>query len=547
MAGNPAQFPGSGSAAALGGRAALALCVSVAGFVAVGLLGPSVVTVRLAGAVAGRPPYSLGPGPPGWLAVGLTAAALLVGAGGLFAALRALRAGWVPEPWRWLAGGLAAVVGFLLVPPAASGDALIYAAYGRTAALGGDPYIDTPRALLAVGDPVGIATEGPWQGVTSVYGPVATAVQDAASRLGGTSMQQTVWWLSVADAGAWIAAGLLLLALAGADRAARSRVLVLYWLNPLLLWAVPFGGHNDGQALVFAVAALLALRRRSVVLGAVLSGALIGVAGAVKLTEGVVGLGLLWAVRRRPAAAVALCAAAGAVLAVAYLPHWPEAVHQTSSNSGFISSASPWQWIRGLLGLVMPGSAAQRVVSIAAWASVAVVAAAVFRRLVLRSDSTGLTTDSAGAVDPDAAGRARVADAVQAVAAVGLGWLVVGSYTLPWYDMVAWAPLMLVTASALDVILLVRTVTVCLAYVATRQVPPELAPSAALAFVADRFRDTVSPAVHLGLVVALVRWARRGRHPGLFGQVGAAAGGTADPNRSRSVSGQSPPVSIDLR
>ena len=483
----------------LGARAGAALTVSVGLVVLVGLLGPSDVIVALGGAVRGRPPYDLGLSPPAWVVVWATVLALLVGAGGLVLALRALSAGWCPSPRRWLAGGFVAVAGFLAVPPAASGDALVYAAYGRLAALGTDPYVITPRALIRTGDPVGLATEGPWQGVTSVYGPLATGVQEVASRLAGGSMQQTVWWLSVANAVAWIAAGVLLLALAAGDTRARSRVLVLYWANPLLLWAVPFGGHNDVQALAFAVGALLALRQRSVVLGAAVSGALIGLAGAVKLTEGIVGLGLLWAVRRRPVAALALCASAAAVLAVAYVPHLPEAFDQTSDNSGFVSSASPWRWVRSVIDVGLTGSASRSVVTALAWVAVLVVAVLLARR-VLRPVP----------VDPGTAdaGRHRVLDASRAVVAVTLAWTVLGSYTLPWYDMVVWAPIALIGPSTLDLLLLVRTTTVCLAYVATREVPADQAPSRALAFFTDRFRDTVSPLVHIALAVALVRWAR---------------------------------------
>lgn len=487
--------------ARLGVHAAVALAVSVALVVLVGLLGPSDVTVGLGGAVGGRPPYDLGFSPPAWLVVWTTVLALLLGAGGLLLALRALSAGWCPSPGRWLAGGAAAVLGFLAVPPAASGDTLVYAAYGRLAALGLDPYRVPPRSLLLGGDPVGVATEGPWQGVTSVYGPLATGVQEVASRLAGDSMQQTVWWLSVANALAWVVAGLLLLALAAGDTRARSRVLVLYWANPLLLWAVPFGGHNDVQALAFAMGALLALRHRSVVFGAALSGALIGLAGAVKLTEGIVGLGLLWAVRRRPVAALALCAAAAAVLALAYVPHLPEAFAQTSSNSGFVSSASPWRWVRSLLDVGLTGSLSGALVTALSWAAVLVVAALLARR-VLRP--RGEAPRPGG----DAAGRERVDDASRAVVAVTLAWTVLGSYTLPWYDMVVWAPITLLGASTLDLILLVRATTVCLAYVATREVPADEAPSRALAFVVDRIRDSVSPVVHIALAVVLVRWSR---------------------------------------
>lgn len=485
------------TAAGLGTRAGSALTVSVALVVLVGLLGPSKVTVGLGGAVAGRPPYDLGTSPPAWIPVWATVLALVLGAGGIVLALRAMAAGWSPSPRRWLVGGAAAVVGFLAVPPAASGDALVYAAYGRIAALGADPYVLTPRALLRAGDPVGVATEGPWQGVTSVYGPLATGVQEAASRLAGGSMQQTVWWLSVANALAWVAAGALLMVLAAGDPRARSRVLVLYWGNPLLLWAVPFGGHNDVQALTFALGALLALRQRSVVLGAALSGALIGLAGAVKLTEGIVGLGLLWAVRRRPVAAVALCASAAAVLAVLYVPHLPEAFHQTSGNSGFVSSASPWPWVRSVLDIGLARSTSGSVVTVLSWVAVLGLAALLAPRVLRPALPASLD-----------AGRARVLEGARAVVAVTLAWTVVGSYTLPWYDMVVWAPVTLVGASTLDLLLVVRATTVCLAYVATREVPADQAPSPALAFVTDRFRTTVSPLVHVALGVALVRWAR---------------------------------------
>lgn len=507
-------------------------------FVVVGILGPSDVTLGLTGAAAGRPAFSLGVSPPAWVVIAATAAALLMAAAGLVQALRAMAAGWVPQPRRWVLGGLAAVLSSLLVPPASSGDALIYAAYGRIAALGGDPYVDTPRALVAFGDPLGLGTEGPWQNVTSVYGPLASAVQEGASRLAGTSMQQTLWWLSVANVVTWIAAGLLLLlAVAGTDARARSRVLVLYWANPLLLWAVPFGGHNDSQALVFAVAALLALRIRPVLAGAAVAGALIGAAGTVKLTEGVVGLGLLWALRRRPAGMLVLCAAAAAVLAVAYLPHWPQAFAQTSDNSSFVSSASPWRWARQVIDLLLSGRAARRTVTAGAWIAVITVAALLFRRVVLGRDRAGghgaRRSSVAGPVSEP--GDGVVGDAARATVAVTVAWMVLGSYTLPWYDLVAWAPLTLVAASSLDLILVIRTATVCLAYIATRNVAPDLAPSGALKWVTDRVRDTVSPLVHIGLAVALVRWSggRDGRVTlprwlswGRAGRGGAAAVGS---------------------
>lgn len=540
--GAPDTALGTAAAGATARRAAGLLATAVLLTVLVGLLGASEVTLDLPGATGGLPPWGLGGAPPGWVVVLLTWIALLAGAGGLALALRALHGGWVPDPRRWLPAGVLAVLGSVLVAPMASGDPLIYAAYGRIAALGGDPYAVSPRVLIAYGDPIGLATEGPWQNVTSVYGPLATLVQAIASRLGGTSMHQTVFWMGVVDVLAWLAAGVLLLIAARGDRAARSRVLVLYWANPLLLWAVPYGGHNDSQALVFAVAALLALRIRRPVAGAALAGALIGLAGTVKLTEGIVGLGLLWAVRRRVSTVLALCAAAAVVLAAAYLPHTPQVFSQTSVNGSFISSASEWRWVRSLVDLGLTSSATRTTVSVLSWAGVAVLAVLLFRRVVLdparragRPDRRA-TPARPRADDPvDRRGEAadRCGEAARAVVAITVAWLVLGAYTLPWYDLVAWAPLTLLAGSALDLLLLVRTTTVCLAYVATRQVAPEYRLDPVTAWVADRVRDTLSPAVHVVLAVALARWGlgHRGRNllPGLRHRSGTPRRGTRVP------------------
>src|SRR3546814_3509817 len=49
-------------------------------------------------------------------------------------------------------------------------------------------------------DPVIAATERPWQGAKSVYGPIATWIQWFSSWVGGDSMQLTVWMLQLSVA-----------------------------------------------------------------------------------------------------------------------------------------------------------------------------------------------------------------------------------------------------------------------------------------------------------------------------------------------------------
>jgi hypothetical protein len=68
-----------------------------------------------------------------------------------------------------------------------------------------------------------------------VYGPLATGTEWAASALSSGSATSTVFWLKVWNALAFLAAALALGRLAGADRARRARVHLLWPLNPLML------------------------------------------------------------------------------------------------------------------------------------------------------------------------------------------------------------------------------------------------------------------------------------------------------------------------
>ena len=90
------------------------------------------------------------------------------------------------------------------------------------------------------------------------------------------------------------------------------------------------------------------------------------------------------------------------------------------------------------------------------------------------------------------------------------GWLLVGYYTLPWYDLQAWIPLCLLAASALDVVLLIRTTIICLAYISTRTLnPDQLVPGHLVAITRWIQRD-LSPWVHVLLAAYVVV---RLRHP----------------------------------
>ncbi len=140
------------------GRAGLAACgLSVALTFAVAAAGPSLMEPALPGR-PGQPPWSLAAHPAPALVTGLSATAILAGAAGLAVAIAALRRGWALRPAWLLAAGLGAALALAAVPPTGSADPLSYAAYGRIAATGHDPYVTTP----AVPGPAGaIPPPGP--------------------------------------------------------------------------------------------------------------------------------------------------------------------------------------------------------------------------------------------------------------------------------------------------------------------------------------------------------------------------------------------------
>ena len=80
--------------------------------------------------------------------------------------------GWRPNP-RHLLLASAVIVGIMVcLTPVGSSDVASYAAYGRIAAQGGNPYTTGPQAW---GDPAYTNAVGTmWKNQPSVYGPVAT-------------------------------------------------------------------------------------------------------------------------------------------------------------------------------------------------------------------------------------------------------------------------------------------------------------------------------------------------------------------------------------
>jgi hypothetical protein len=162
-------------------------------------------------------------------------AAMIVGTLAVPVGLSALRAGWQPDPVRLIAAGVLAVAVLAVTPPVGSTDMMDYATYGRIATLGHNPHVMTPYQLRRTGDPVARLSSKAWRNTPSVYGPVVTATEWAASRLGGSSAARTVWWLNTVVMGSgvrYILPFALLLLFVVLTVTARLRM----WVRPATQW-----------------------------------------------------------------------------------------------------------------------------------------------------------------------------------------------------------------------------------------------------------------------------------------------------------------------
>jgi hypothetical protein len=442
--GTPPDVRGPRVAAAVAGAASLVLLALTAA------LGPSSAAPPM-GPRTLTPPWNLDLHPPSelvtallWTAAGLGAAAVALG-------LRAVAAGVRPAPRRVAAVALAAVALLVAVPPLGSADHLSYVAYGRIAAEGGDPYAVPPSAWRGGTDPVVSGVRPPWQDTASVYGPVATGVMTATAWLAGPSLRLSVWLWQLVVGAAFLAVAYLLDRATRGDPAARARAVVVWTLNPLLLWQLVLGAHVDVLAAALALGALVAGARRPL-----LAGLLLGAATGTKAPYALTAVGLLWGVRTLPWASAVRAvlfglAGALAVLLPAHLAAGPHVFDQLRTASGFTSIASPWRAIVNLGDLVAKDALRPVVTPLALVLGLA-LGVLVLRRLLLPSSAPSRE-------------RSVPTDVAAVTVALSAGWVLTAPYALPWYVAIAWAPLALVPATFLDRALLAQLTVLTVAYV----------------------------------------------------------------------------------
>jgi len=423
--------------------------------------------------------------PPMLVYLALWAAALL-GGGGVIAGLAALARGARFPARPLLAASFVAVAAFTVLQPAGSTDTLSYASYGRIAAIGHNPYLMTPNQLRLIGDPVGQLANQVWKRQGSLYGPLATVEQRAAADLGGTSAARIVFWLKLWNALLFCAIALGLDRLLRSDPARRARAHLLWSLNPLLLWALIAAGHLDVLAAGASILALTLVRARPQdpvrgntdqqnELTGLAAGVLIGVAADFMLTYLLLGVALLWALRRQALAFGAALAGICVTVVPAYLPVGSPLIRALLERRGKASADNIYHLFPSLQGQMPPAADVAIVLGFLALATL------LLRRL------------------PDAAPRL---PAIQPALALGLAWLFLWYYQLPWYDTMIIGLLALYPASRLDYVVMWQFTagTFALMPGGSSRLPPH----GLLTVLNHDAKNFITPIMLIAAVVALV-------------------------------------------
>jgi Glycosyltransferase family 87 len=364
--------------------------------------------------------------------------------------------------------------------PKNSTDLWAYASYGRMMAeYDSSPYTHTPSDFP--NDTAAQRVKPLWEDTESVYGPLWNGISAAVVSVTETRRLATrIAFQSLAALSVFLA--VLLIARRTRDPAAAA----LIGLNPLVIFAVVNGGHNDalvGLALLAGV--LLAMRERFV-----LAGLAIAVAASVKIVA-LLGLAALavWIWRKRGArpAAITSGVAAGAVSLGYALSGGLDGLAPLREARLHVSRTSIWlladsEGRTNLFGLGRFYKFSPDYLSSAATLSTVVV-------LVLAAVLV--------------AGRLRDRTPALAVASALVAYLLAGSYVLPWYA--AWVVPLLVLEwrTLLTRLVLLWGALYLLAY-QYRQGLPRTVPFRLL-FAGNAVVLFLELAIIVGLVVMVVR------------------------------------------
>jgi len=356
---------------------------------------------------------------------------------GLAMMLWANSRGWSPNPRRvfWTAAGAVAVL--VNITPVGSSDAASYAAYGRIAALGYNPYTFLPADLPGgKNNPYTMLVSPQWQHTPSVYGPVATWTHLLAATIGGGKPWATIWVLMIMIGAAFLLTGYVLLRTA----ANPTRAVLLWVANPLLIIVLVIGGHMDALVALFAIVAIVLSRRCTRVWHDLVVGLLVGVAGDIKSVNAIfvalaIAISLIhdraWARLARTGVV-----AAATALGLYYFSYGFAAMKPALNASTMVISPTVWRAVEGIFG---HGHTVTTVIGFTWPLLMLLLAWYLYNRL-----------------SPD------VPTVVAATCALTFAWVLVAPWSLPWYTAVAWVAVALLPRNTLTRWLTLATATLAL-------------------------------------------------------------------------------------
>jgi hypothetical protein len=357
---------------------------------------------------------------------------------GLAGMLWAHSQGWRPDPRRLLLVSMGVVAVVVSLTPVGSSDVASYAAYGRIASLGGNPYTTSPLHFLGPHSAYTQVVGTVWQTQSSVYGPIATLIQSFAAWIGGTDPAITIWILMILNGAVFIGVGYVLLKTS--DDPVRA---TLFWVaNPVIIQQLVGGGQLDTFVAALAICAIQVARRFQNVWGDVLVGLLIGLAFAVKVNAGLIGVGLAWPLLRRHewTRATRMTAVALVTVAVEYSFYGLNALKSTFDGLKWVIMPSPWRLFQMLgQGLGVSQTTMTTIINCLWPIAMFVVAWIIYRRI--SSDQPR---------------------EVVAPFALTFAWVVVAPWVFAWYTALAWATLALVPRNRMTRWLTLVTVVLAL-------------------------------------------------------------------------------------
>jgi hypothetical protein len=337
---------------------------------------------------------------------------------GLAGMLWAHSQGWRPDPRKLLLASAGVVAVLVSLTPVGSSDTASYAAFGRIAALGKNPYVVSPAQALANTRYLQVVGSV-WKGQVSVYGPIATWVQRLAATIGGPNVATTIWVLMILNGLVFIGIGWLLLKTSNDPVRA-----TLFWVaNPVLIQQLVSGGHLDTFVAAACICAIQVARRVTGIRGDVLTGVLIGLACGVKVNAVLVAVGLAWPMlwRHEWMRTARITAVSLVTVAALYSGYGITALKPLIGGSKWVILPSPWRLVQAILDVkalgLSPGTVSL-IISVLWPIAMIVVAWFIYQRI--SSDQP---------------------QEVVAPFALSFAWILVAPWVFPWYAALAWVAL----------------------------------------------------------------------------------------------------------